>query len=214
LTDLQNRRELATRKVQFFQKLAKFCVGTGLKPNHVSVLSAVFGFVAGVGFFLANYRGSAWYLLLAGAGIQLRLLCNMIDGLMAVENGLKTPTGELFNDVPDRISDAFIIVGFGLSAPSGWTAILGFVAALGAVMTAYVRVLGASMGAGHFFSGPMAKQHRMFLLTVACIAWAVENGMYQHSKYTVFYTLWIIVAGTFVTCWRRLAFISKKLNGK
>ncbi len=30
-----------------------------------------------------------------------------------------------------------------------------------AVITAYVRSLGAAVGAGQFFLGPMAKQHRM-----------------------------------------------------
>jgi len=37
-----------------------------------------------------------------------------------------------------------------------------------AVLTAYVRFLGRSAGHTEYFIGPMAKQHRMATLTVAC----------------------------------------------
>jgi len=40
-------------------------------------------------------------------------VCNLLDGMVAIEGGLKTPAGELFNDVPDRISDPLILVGAG-----------------------------------------------------------------------------------------------------
>ena len=38
-----------------------------------------------------------------------------------------------------------------------------------AVMTAYARVLGRSLGSGIYFIGPMAKQHRMATLSGACV---------------------------------------------
>ena len=41
-------------------------------------------------------------LLLAAAGIQLRLLCNLLDGMLAVEEGFKSKTGDIYNDLPDR----------------------------------------------------------------------------------------------------------------
>ena len=43
---------------------------------------------------------------------------------------------------------------------------LGLLAALLAVMTAYFRWIGAYKTHQHFFNGPMAKQHRMALLTL------------------------------------------------
>jgi phosphatidylglycerophosphate synthase len=220
MSDLNNRRELATRKIQFFHKFSKFLVSLGLHPNHVSVMSSMFGLLAGAAFykagaafFAAEFTTGYCFLFLGVLGIQLRLLCNMIDGLMAVEGGLKTATGELYNDVPDRLSDLFIIAGFGLGGFSPTTIYLGLVAAVGAIMTAYIRVLGASMGAGHFFSGPMAKQHRMFFLTVAAIAWGIEEALMQ-TNFTVTATLWILIAGTIVTSNRRLRFISQKLKSR
>ena len=41
-------------------------------------------------------------------------LANMLDGLLAVEGGQQTKTGELYNEIPDRIADvAFRLPAFG-----------------------------------------------------------------------------------------------------
>ena len=45
--------------------------------------------------------------------IQLRLIANLLDGLVAVEGGKRTPTGELYNEAPDRIADTAVLVGAG-----------------------------------------------------------------------------------------------------
>ncbi len=61
--------------------------------------------------------------LLAAALVQLRLLANMFDGMVAVETNTASPVGELFNEVPDRVSDAAILVGLGYAAggtPATW----------------------------------------------------------------------------------------------
>ena len=101
----ENRRPVATRDVPFFQRFAKKLVSLGLTPNQVSILSAVFAAMGGLSLSqLATSTGVSFYFLVFFSllGIQLRLICNLIDGLMAVESGLKTPTGEIFNDIPDR----------------------------------------------------------------------------------------------------------------
>jgi phosphatidylglycerophosphate synthase len=105
--------------------------------------------------------------------MQMRLLCNLFDGMVAIEGGFKTEAGELFNELPDRFSDALIFIGAGYSVPSfKWTQEFGWSAAVLAVITAYVRALGASMGAGQHFAGPMAKQQRMALMTAICLVGA------------------------------------------
>ena len=51
----------------------------------------------------------AWPLLGAAVFIQLGLLANMLDGLIAVEGGRMTKTGELYNEIPDRIADVVFL---------------------------------------------------------------------------------------------------------
>src|SRR5205807_2107597 len=57
--------------------------------------------------------------LLVGAAllIQLRLLANLMDGMVAVENERAQPTGALFNELPDRLSDSLLIVAAGTRRP-------------------------------------------------------------------------------------------------
>lgn len=210
-----SRRDVASRNKKIFHRLAERLVSSGITPNQVSVASTIFATFGAFGLWqMPLNTGGLFYLwLLAAAfGIQMRLVCNLIDGLMAVESQMKTPTGELFNDLPDRFSDILLLLGAGLAAQSFFGLALGAGASLLAVLTAYVRVLGASMGAGHFFSGPMAKQHRMFILNLALLISLVEWPLTSKVCWSFEWALVIICIGAVMTIIRRLNQISKKLN--
>ena len=210
-----NRRPVASRKVPVFQSIAKKLVSLGLTPNEISVMSAVFAAAGGMSMAcLGSTEGARFYglILLGLFGIQLRLICNLIDGLMAVEGGLKTPTGELFNDIPDRFADLFFFVGASISIPFFWGVHIGWAAAALAILTAYVRVLGASMQQGHDFGGPTAKQHRMFILNVTLISAAVEKMLTGELKFAVAVGLAAIAFGSLATVAARISRLAKKLK--
>jgi phosphatidylglycerophosphate synthase len=153
-------------------------VRAGLTPNGLSVIGILFA--AGAGGLLWEYGDNPWALLLAAGCIQLRLLCNMLDGLMAVEYQAGSPTGCLFNEAPDRIEDALILVGAGYASGHPW---LGWLAALLAANTAYVRVFGGSVGLTQDFSGWGSKPRRMFWVTVTCLTAAVCQGFEVRSAW-------------------------------
>ena len=165
------RRVLATRNAGWARALARRLAATGVSPNAISIASVVFALAAAAAFAMSpglSGGGRVAAMLAAAACIQLRLLCNLLDGMLAVEDGLKSKTGEIFNELPDRLADVVILVGAGYAAPQfTFAAPLGWAAAALAVLTAYVRVLGGSLGLTQHFIGPMAKQHRMFTLTLA-----------------------------------------------
>ena len=80
-------------------------------------------------------------------------------------------------------------------------------------MTAYVRVLAASIGAPVNFCGPMAKQHRMAALTLAAgIAFAEALLAASHPVSTAL--LGLIAFGTVVTIGRRLKSQAEGLAGR
>lgn len=195
------RRVLATRSKAWPRTLARGLAGIGARPNVVSMAGVVFAAIAGGAFALTpdlRPSGRVLLLLVAAAGIQLRLLCNLLDGMLAVEEGLKTRTGEIYNDVPDRLADVLILVGAGYSLDPRYGPTLGWAAALLAVLTAYVRVLGGSLGLTQHFSGPMAKQHRMFTLTVATLLATLEARLVLPPR-AVATGLAMIVIGSLVT---------------
>lgn len=175
MTDEFSRRPIKARNTKWAAAMARGLIRCGLRPNAISVMSAVFGLSAGVAFvgarFTENGTRSACFVA-ATICIQARLLCNLFDGMVAVEGGFRTKSGEIFNELPDRFSDVFILVGAGysLTCDAVWLPTLGWIAGVLALMTAYVRALGASAGAGQHFHGPMAKQHRMAIVTAAALA--------------------------------------------
>jgi len=144
----------------------------------------------------------------------MRLLCNLFDGMVAVEGGFKTPAGELFNELPDRFSDGFIFIGMAYALRGdGWACVLGWSAAVLAVIVAYVRALGASMGAGQQFMGPMAKQQRMALMTATCLIGAL-GPVWPMLINAIPLSLGTIVIGCLVTIVRRCRRIAREVESK
>jgi phosphatidylglycerophosphate synthase len=200
------RRALAARNAAWARTLASGLAARGVRPNAVSVAGVGFALAAAGAFGLSSgaaREGRAALLLAAAACIQLRLLCNLLDGMLALEEGLKSPTGEIFNDLPDRVADVLIFVGAGYGARSfAYGPTLGWAAAVAALLTAYVRVLGGSLGLAQPFIGPMAKQHRMFALTMITLAAAGEVQAGAPARATPA-GLAVITAGSLLTATRR-----------
>jgi phosphatidylglycerophosphate synthase len=199
------RRALATRHAAWARRLARILAGTGVSPNAISVAGLGFGAAAAAAFFVAPRLGdrAVASLLLAAVGIQLRFLCNLLDGMVAVEEGRKTARGDLYNELPDRLADVVILVGAGYAIRDfAGGRELGWAAAVAAVLTAYVRALGGSLGLTQDFAGPMAKQHRMFTLTIAALLAALESALGMPAR-AIRVGLVLIAAGSIATAWRR-----------
>jgi phosphatidylglycerophosphate synthase len=210
------RRPLKTRNTKWAAALATALAKAGITPNQISIASIFFAALAGAAFFCAGRfpTVSGWMYLTAAAGIQLRLLCNMLDGMVAVEGGLRSKTGELYNEIPDRFADALILIGAGYSSADAFACITaGWLAAVMAIITAYVRALGVVAGAAQCFWGPMAKPHRMALLTAASII-AAFCGWAGCGFQIIPIALWLIVAGCAVTIFRRCRQIARELHSK
>jgi phosphatidylglycerophosphate synthase len=211
------RRPLQSRQSRWAIATAGWLTRRRVTPNAISLTGVAFAAVAGgclAASGVVEPVSRAILLVLAAGLIQLRLACNLLDGMVAIEGGLKTKSGELYNDVPDRVSDPLILVGAGYGLLWGsWGLTLGWLAAALAIMTAYVRVLGVSVGAPAYFLGPMAKQHRMATLTIACLAGAAEALLVQpYTGSALGVALAIVVAGSVLTVGRRLRRIAADLE--
>ena len=209
------RRPIRARNSGWAAAWAARLARRGVSPNAISGGSVLFGAIAGACFISTRFVQSPWLiaalLLLAILGIQARLLCNLLDGMVAVEGGKGSKSGEVYNDFPDRLADPIILIAAGYAANVAHGVELGWAAALLAVMTAYVRVLGRSIGSGVYFTGPMAKQHRMAVLTAACLTGAVASFWGWH-RWVLWAALCLIVAGCIVTVVRRLRLIVNDLE--
>ena len=219
------RRPIASRQQRWAPAMARALQRCGLTPNQISVASMAFALLAGsaaLGSRLVVEQSDQLglrilCLALLLIGILGRLLCNLFDGMVAIEGGMKTAAGEIYNDVPDRISDLLIIVPLGFAAAAHETASslwlhLGWLAGSLAILTAYLRYLGAACGVGHSFLGPLAKQQRMALIITAATAsmilepWTLAYGSCFKGA------LLLLVSGTVLTSIRRLLAIASALG--
>jgi phosphatidylglycerophosphate synthase len=209
------RRPLATREHAWAKALARRFDRAGITPNSISIASVVVAVAAGLCLWgSGNANGVARVILLLGAAalIQLRLLCNMLDGMMAIESGRRTNCGEIFNDMSDRFADIAILLGAGYSITTlAWGPTLGWIAALLAVLTAYVRLLGGAIGARQYFTGPMAKPHRMAVMTVASLLATMEPLVHRQGV-AITAALLVVIAGSLLTLARRTLAIAAELR--
>jgi phosphatidylglycerophosphate synthase len=205
MTNIGDRRPIAARETVPARAATAWLAARGVSADLISALGMGAGLLAGLMLAIAPAQG-AWAWLLAAALVQLRLLANMLDGMVAVAAQQASPRGELWNEIPDRVSDTAVLAGLGWAAGD---LALGLGAALSAMATAYIRAVGKGAGAGSDFSGPMAKQQRMAVVAVTAIGCALLPGWVTVLGHIA---LWLILAGAVLTCALRLARIGRRLG--
>ncbi|QBY02278.1 CDP-alcohol phosphatidyltransferase family protein [Rhodophyticola sp. CCM32] len=197
-----SRRPIASRNARLTRFVASRLASSRITPNQISQASIGFAALAGAAFWLSSLAGSGLsmaLLILAAVAVQMRLLCNLLDGMVAVEGGKSAPDGPFWNEVPDRAADFLILTGLGLAI--GHLA-LGLAASAFAIATAYMRELGRAEGLPADFSGPMAKPHRMAAVTLGSLAAVIELVLLG-SSHALWITLWGVTLGTLATALRR-----------
>jgi phosphatidylglycerophosphate synthase len=210
-TDTSARRPIGVRTHAWSVAAAKWLTARNIKPNWISFASIGFAAIAALSFFVAGALpgfGRSFFLLIAILGIIARLLANMMDGMVAVEGGMGEADGPVWNELPDRISDALIFLGAGaaLGAADSGPEALGSLAAVLALICAYMRELGTQLTAplGHKpdFSGPLAKQQRMAVLGLGALVGMFE-GLWGWDFVAIHIALWVVVVGTTLTIFLR-----------
>jgi phosphatidylglycerophosphate synthase len=185
-------------------------LASGISADGVSILGMAISLVGAA--VLVTAFADPWHFVIGAAAVQLRLLCNMLDGMVAVEGGRKSLYGPIYNELPDRLEDSLLLVAAGYAADPRLGLILGLTAALLAAICAYVRLLGGTLGQPQDFVGPQAKPHRMFALTVGLIVAFIAAIVGGDPRPCLLVLLGIICAGTLLTIVRRTLRISKRLR--
>lgn len=202
-----NRRPIAARDSGWARRVAAALARPSITPNQISVASVAFG---GIGAALLAGWPTATGLVLAALCIQMRLVCNLLDGMVAMEGGKASAVGKIYNEFPDRIADSLLIVAGGYACGVAW---LGWLGALLAALTAYVRVFGGALGFAQDFRGPLAKQQRMAVLTIACLLGSAES-FWHAERYALLLASIVIATGSLVTCMTRTRAIATQLRAQ
>jgi phosphatidylglycerophosphate synthase len=163
--DIKDRRPIKEIFRKMAYKATDLCVALGIKANTVSYASVVSAAIAC--FLLWMSPRAPWLLLVAPWFAMLRLYFNMLDGMVTVKAGEASPSGEVINELPDRISDVIIFAGIAHTAYANTT--LTYWVMLGMLLVAYIGILGKAVGARRQFGGLMPKPVRMYFLVLGCV---------------------------------------------
>src|SRR6267378_4212693 len=210
-----DRRPISTRNRKWAQSATAWLAARNVSPNAISIAGMCACIAAGLALGLTSVEYNRIFWLIAALGAQLRLTANMLDGMVALVSRRASKVGELYNEVPDRVSDAAVFIGAGYAW--GGNVALGYVATILAIFTAYVRAAGKIAGAPNEFCGPMAKQHRMLVITIACLYSVVVPRSWQIFHFdnarlgVMGLALFVITVGCLITVGRRLNRIAHDL---
>lgn len=210
---MDQRRPIAARSSGWAHRLARRLAMAGVSPDAVSAASLAFALAAAGCLLLASSQPSL--ALVAAVLIPLRLLANMLDGMVAVEFGRGGPLGPLWNEVPDRVADVAVLAAAGTAAAwlgAGPAAVhVGWLAAAAALGTAYVRELGRALGTAADFGGPFAKPGRMWAIVAGALLTAAEP-LWDGNGEALFAAVAIVAVGTLLTAALRLRRLARALR--
>ncbi len=145
--------------------LEDLCVNRGVHPD---VLTAAAVAVAAAGGVCIAVSPTVPILLWAVPVLAIvRIVLNLLDGMVARRTGLARPIGAVWNELGDRAADVLFIGGL------AWVPAVDPRLALGAVISAllasYAGVAAKAAGGTRQFVGPMSKPGRMGTLSVGSI---------------------------------------------
>jgi CDP-diacylglycerol--glycerol-3-phosphate 3-phosphatidyltransferase len=92
-----NRRPIASRSAEWAKASAAFLARTSVTRNQISAVSVLF---AAVGAALVAFKPDAIGLIGCAAAVQARLVCNLLDGMVAIEGGKKSSVGRYTTSFP------------------------------------------------------------------------------------------------------------------
>lgn len=192
------------RRWHFLRRVTLLLMRIGVTSEMVAVIGMVLGILAGVAFMAtgeSNHPRLAW-----GIGIALCLLRAItirLDAMLQPASIRQSREDEFYNELPERVSDAVTLLGFGFASDSSpW---LGLAAALSAIFSAYIRSLASARLGGKRPQGVvfMTRSQRLILLSLAStlILAGVSTGIPGTDLPEI--TLWVVIAGClFTVCLR------------
>lgn len=186
--------------------LERALVASGISPDVLNVLGAVFGLAAGAAYIGAATTLAGWMILLGG-------LADIMDGRVARARGLASPYGEFLDSMLDRFAEAFAFAGLAFYAartPLGALAVA--LAVGGSLLVSYARAKGDAVGVA-CRGGVMQRAERLVLLALASILdRSVTSAAGWRPGTLIVYAVWIIGIGALGTALYRTVFIARTLR--
>lgn len=193
-------RTKSRRRLQLTRRFTLLLMAMGISSEAVAIIGMLLGILAGASFMATGESINA--ILFWSLGLffcLLRILSIRLDRMLPPTSSRQSLEEVFFNELPERVSDAVTLIGFGFAVQS--SAWLGLAAALSAIFSAYIRSIAFSRGAGQksASSGPMTRIHRLMLLSLTSILMIIEVPGDHFRTPIPQIALWVIIFGCALT---------------
>ncbi|MEM6916524.1 MAG: hypothetical protein AAF491_08160, partial [Verrucomicrobiota bacterium] len=136
-------RSRSRRRWQPMRRIALSLTAWGISSEMVGILGMILGILAGFSFLFTGESSSPQLFWASGmVCCLLRLACLRMDSLLYHHHNKPTMEEIFVTELPERVSDAVTLIGFGFAMQSNYW--LGLASALAAIFSAYVRSIGVS----------------------------------------------------------------------
>lgn len=198
--------ELRNRSGTIAEPLAAAFERTGISPNQLTLLSLAFAVAAFCFYFFSPANASLLYL--AALMSLLNAVADMSDGALARRMGTADPKGDFLDHVVDRYADMLVLAGIVFAGYVPWP--VGFLAAVGVLLTSYIGTQAQALQMGRYYGGMMGRADRMIVIFLATVA----NAIYPASINGLSVLGWVmsaIMVASHVTALQRLCYIWRRL---
>jgi CDP-diacylglycerol---glycerol-3-phosphate 3-phosphatidyltransferase len=169
-----------------------------LSPDVFTYGALALSLTAGLALALAG-TNTGW-LWVVPPCVLLRLIFNLLDGLVARERGIADSMGEVKNEFGDRLADAAIFLGLiwgGYADLRLASAVLALV-----LCGSYLGILNKALGGPRLYAGVFAKGDRMISLALFTIYPALSGNL---TSYNWYLAIAVLAAGvTILQRWRAI----------
>ncbi len=178
--------------------IVTFCARNRIHPDVFIYGALALSFAAAAALWRAG-PAPVW-LWLVPPCVLLRLLFNLMDGLVARETGVADAIGEVKNEFGDRVADSAIFLGlvFGGYADARLAAL-----ALALILcVSYLGILGKALGGPRVYGGLFGKGDRMISLALFTLYPIFSGNLASYNWY-----LAVAAAAAAITIVQRLRLI-------
>lgn len=170
---------------QILHPVVEFCKRNRIHPDVFTYGALLLSLLAAVALWQAQAnRLWLWFVPIC---VLLRLLFNLMDGLVARELGVADAWGEIKNEFGDRIADTAIFLGlaFGGYADPRFAAL-----AISIILCAsYLGILGKAIGGSRLYGGVFGKGDRMISLALFTFYPIFGGDLAAYNWYLIFAAL-------------------------
>ena len=148
---------------------ARFFLRLGLSPNQITITGLIIGLAT-------SYLIATGYYLYGGILVIVCGLFDTLDGAVARLSNRITPYGGILDSTTDRIVDASLLIGVGISGAAEWLLIT--IAITASLIVSYVRARSEATGIiKKLDTGIAERAERMIILAAGLIAGFIRESI-------------------------------------